>query len=145
MTSLPEREPQSLDQRAAEELENLTLRERPWTLIRDLRDALKVCTADLLQARQDLQTLIHAIHPLMTDTLAIATLAHLAAAHRQDSEDRDTIEDARDDLDALQARIAQLPEQWRGEGARIDTFHATMGTGYKVCADQLAAALKEPT
>ncbi len=39
------------------------------------------------------------------------------------------------------AALKQLVETWRQEGARIDTFHATMGSGYKVCADELDAAL----
>lgn len=45
-----------------------------------------------------------------------------------------------DRLVALRA----LSGQWRAEGARIDAFHATMGTGYKVCAAELDAALLVP-
>ncbi len=32
-------------------------------------------------------------------------------------------------------------EKWRAEGRRLDTFHATMGSGWKACADELAAIL----
>ena len=39
--------------------------------------------------------------------------------------------------------LLALIEQWRREGAFIDGFHATMGTGYTVCADGLEAVLKE--
>jgi hypothetical protein len=35
-----------------------------------------------------------------------------------------------------------LVKQWRREAAQIDSFHATMGTGYKVCANQLEDVLK---
>ena len=41
--------------------------------------------------------------------------------------------------EALRALIVK----WRANGARIDGFHATMGIGWKVCADELAAALHE--
>jgi hypothetical protein len=37
--------------------------------------------------------------------------------------------------------LRELVEKWREEGARIDTFHATMGTGYTACADALAAVI----
>ncbi len=42
-------------------------------------------------------------------------------------------------------RLTALVEQWKAEGTRIDTFHATMGTGYHVCAEHLAAALSRLT
>lgn len=34
--------------------------------------------------------------------------------------------------------LETLIAKWRAEGARCDSFHATMGTGYHVCADALA-------
>jgi hypothetical protein len=37
--------------------------------------------------------------------------------------------------------LRALSEKWRAKAAQIDTFHATMGTGYKACADELDAAL----
>lgn len=37
--------------------------------------------------------------------------------------------------------LAQLVERWRAEGLQINSFHATMGTGYTVCADELEALL----
>lgn len=37
--------------------------------------------------------------------------------------------------------LIALVEKWRAKGAEIDTFHATMGIGFKACADELAAAL----
>ncbi len=40
--------------------------------------------------------------------------------------------------DALDGLIAK----WRAEKKLIDTFHATMGTGYGKCADELEAALR---
>jgi hypothetical protein len=43
--------------------------------------------------------------------------------------------------DRLTDQIAQLVEKWRREGAMYDAFHATMGTGWKACADELAALL----
>jgi hypothetical protein len=44
------------------------------------------------------------------------------------------------DRAALEALVAK----WRNEGAVKDTFHATMGIGWKVCADDLEAALAAP-
>lgn len=41
--------------------------------------------------------------------------------------------------------VQALIDQWRAEAARINSFHATMGTGYHVCADQLAALLASPS
>lgn len=38
-------------------------------------------------------------------------------------------------------QLKELIATWRARGASIDTFHATMGSGYKVCADELEAAL----
>lgn len=40
------------------------------------------------------------------------------------------------------APLDQLIKRWLAESAQIATYHATMGTGYKDCADQLAAALR---
>jgi hypothetical protein len=47
-------------------------------------------------------------------------------------------------LEALEQRVIALTlltttliAKWRAEGARVDTFHATMGTGYKACAEEL--------
>lgn len=37
--------------------------------------------------------------------------------------------------------LTALIEKWRAQGRHIDSFHATMGSGYKACADELAAAL----
>jgi hypothetical protein len=47
----------------------------------------------------------------------------------------------RADVTALQQALAALVAQWRENGAHIDAVHATMGVGYKACADQLAAVL----
>ncbi len=44
-------------------------------------------------------------------------------------------------LQQSRIRLLALVEQWRKEAALIDSFHATMALGYKVCADQLAALL----
>lgn len=38
--------------------------------------------------------------------------------------------------------LLALISRWRREAAQIDSFHATMGTGYKVCANQLEEVLK---
>lgn len=43
--------------------------------------------------------------------------------------------------DSLTSRLTELATKWRAEGARVDTFHATMGIGYKVCAEALEAEL----
>ena len=46
-------------------------------------------------------------------------------------------------VDECQAYVLHsLVERWRQKGAQIDSFHATMGIGYKVCANELEAALK---
>ncbi len=45
-------------------------------------------------------------------------------------------------LPAKPLDLHKLIEKWRYQGAMIDTFHATMGVGYKVCADELEAILK---
>lgn len=37
-----------------------------------------------------------------------------------------------------------LIQQWREKGASCDTFHATMGVGWKTCADELEACLSAP-
>ena len=42
------------------------------------------------------------------------------------------------------ARIGQIAQKWRATGAGIDTCHATMGRGWKACADQLADLLIDP-
>lgn len=39
------------------------------------------------------------------------------------------------------ASLRALVEQWRTKGAQIDAFHATMGVGYKACADELESLL----
>jgi hypothetical protein len=44
----------------------------------------------------------------------------------------------------LRAPLERLIETWRSHGRAIDTFHATMGTGYHACADELAALLALP-
>lgn len=41
------------------------------------------------------------------------------------------------------AGLRALVEKWRAEGARKDSFHATMGIGWKACADELAAYLAQ--
>lgn len=46
-----------------------------------------------------------------------------------------------DSLLPLREALEGLIAKWRAEGARIDTFHATMGTGWKVCADNLRLTL----
>jgi rRNA maturation protein Nop10 len=38
-------------------------------------------------------------------------------------------------------RLTELVTQWKARGASIDTFHATMGIGYKACAEDLSALL----
>lgn len=40
---------------------------------------------------------------------------------------------------ALHATLTTLAATWRAEGARCDTFHATMGIGWKACATELEA------
>lgn len=47
----------------------------------------------------------------------------------------------RKELDATDPALRSLSEKWRKEGARIDAFHATMGTGYHACAADLDAVL----
>lgn len=37
----------------------------------------------------------------------------------------------------LTSRLTELVAQWRARAAVVDTFHATMGTGYKACAEEL--------
>lgn len=41
----------------------------------------------------------------------------------------------------VQSAATKLVEKWRAEAARINSFHATMGTGYTVCADALDQCL----
>lgn len=44
------------------------------------------------------------------------------------------------------AALRGLVERWKAEGARCDTFHATMGTGWKACAAELEKLLPpDPT
>lgn len=38
-------------------------------------------------------------------------------------------------------QIEQLVEKWRAKGVATDTFHATMGVGWKTCAQELEDAL----
>lgn len=61
------------------------------------------------------------------------------------------IKDLKDDIraleaarDHLRARLHRQIEFWRGEAARIDRTHATMGIGWKSCAADLLAVLTEP-
>jgi len=44
---------------------------------------------------------------------------------------------------ALVEGIQRLIEEWRQEAAIKDSFHATMGIGWKVCADELEARLAD--
>ena len=44
---------------------------------------------------------------------------------------------------ALQTALSALVEQWHAEGARLDSVHATMGSGWKACADDLATLLRQ--
>ncbi len=37
--------------------------------------------------------------------------------------------------------LRALSAKWRGQAAIIDSFHATMGSGWKACADDLDAVL----
>jgi len=37
--------------------------------------------------------------------------------------------------------LTALVEKWRAKAAQVDAFHATMGTGYWVCAQELADTL----
>ena len=48
--------------------------------------------------------------------------------------------------DAREAALRSLVEHWRARAAVTDTFHATMGIGWKVCATELEALLtgKDP-
>ena len=39
------------------------------------------------------------------------------------------------------AAVARLVPLWREKAAQLDAVHATMGIGYKVCANELAEAL----
>ena len=41
----------------------------------------------------------------------------------------------------MNEQLEALIAKWRAEGARCDSFHATMGIGFKKCADELDAAL----
>ncbi len=43
--------------------------------------------------------------------------------------------------DDLRAKIDNLVPQWREKARYIDLYHATMSSGWKVCADELEAAL----
>ncbi len=43
---------------------------------------------------------------------------------------------------APRATLEQLVENWRREGERVASFHATMGSGWFACADDLAALLR---
>lgn len=57
-------------------------------------------------------------------------------------------EAAHADWEAAEARLTALrglAAQWRAEAAVTDSFHATMGVGWKVCADQLIASLTGET
>lgn len=47
-------------------------------------------------------------------------------------------------LRAQQGRLRAFVVAWRDKGAATDTFHATMGIGWKACADDLAIALDAP-
>jgi hypothetical protein len=49
----------------------------------------------------------------------------------------------RDDARARLTEVTRLVTAWRAEGARCGTFHATMGSGWKACADALAAVLAD--
>ena len=40
-------------------------------------------------------------------------------------------------------KLAAMVGRWKAEGARIDTFHATMAIGFKTCASELDALLAE--
>ena len=42
---------------------------------------------------------------------------------------------------ALRVLLEELVQRWRTAGARLDTVHATMGMGWKACADELDALL----
>ena len=46
-----------------------------------------------------------------------------------------------DALAQQRERLQALAAKWQAEGAQLDTFHATMGVGYQVCGEQLAALL----
>lgn len=46
----------------------------------------------------------------------------------------------RDDA-ALRVLLEELVQRWRTAGARLDTVHATMGMGWKACADELDSLL----
>lgn len=52
----------------------------------------------------------------------------------------------RDDAHAIclaeTAALQALVEKWRAPAAEVNPSHATMGTGYPVCADELSAALR---
>ncbi len=39
--------------------------------------------------------------------------------------------------------LARLIAQWRAEARRYDSVHATLGSGWKACADDLEAALRD--
>lgn len=43
--------------------------------------------------------------------------------------------------EATLASVRALREQWRARAARVDTVHATIGIGWKACADDLDHAL----
>lgn len=48
-------------------------------------------------------------------------------------------------LDALRAQLGQLKAKWEAEAAAKDTFHATMGIGWKSCVKDLAVLLDPPS
>jgi len=70
-----------------------------------------------------------------------------------DDEVREALASIRSDFswahDVLEAQVRRLQqikalvETWRAEGSRLDSAHATMGIGWRVCADELEAALGE--
>jgi hypothetical protein len=56
------------------------------------------------------------------------------------------VKKAEADRDALRAQLTALEAKWRQTGLNYDTFHATMGVGYKACAEEVAQILKgQPT
>lgn len=93
----------------------------------------------------------------LLSTLAVASLR--VQALEQDLaeawKDRDYYSLVTEQNLALEAQLAvgeardralrQLVEQWRADSLRLNTVHATMGSGWRVCADELDAALRGST
>jgi hypothetical protein len=122
---------------------------------------VKELVADLLEA---VEKGPEYVDPVM---LRSAAQALQAATERAEQAEKDracylkNLEDAQGDIaaevaanqqlreqfraaDQLRVEALALVEKWRAQGAIYDSHHATMGIGYKACADDLASLLTRP-